>query len=145
MLVVAAGAVFAAAALAPGRTSEATGPAVIRLTGQQISDRLVPNKQAPGTLEIVRLRLFGSTSPSRPIGHGTVMCTYVAGKERSCLGEYVLPRGMIVTGGVLETRLLYSAAITGGTGLYNNARGTLTVTVTGFHPRRELLLFRLSG
>ena len=35
--------------------------------------------------------------------------------------------------------------ITGGTGLYDNARGTLTVTAKGLKPRRELLLFRLSG
>jgi hypothetical protein len=52
---------------------------------------------------------------------------------------------MILTAGVLNTRLLYTAAITGGTGLYDNARGTLTVTAKGLKPRRELLLFRLSG
>jgi hypothetical protein len=52
---------------------------------------------------------------------------------------------MILTAGVLTTRLLYTAAIVGGTGLYDNARGTLTVTAKGLKPRRELLLFRLSG
>jgi hypothetical protein len=45
----------------------------------------------------------------------------------------------------VQSRLFYTAAITGGTGLYDNARGTLTVTATRLSPRREILLFRLSG
>jgi len=52
---------------------------------------------------------------------------------------------MIVTAGLVSSRLFYTAAITGGTGLYENARGTLTVTARRLRPRRELLLFRLSG
>jgi len=35
--------------------------------------------------------------------------------------------------------------IVGGTGLYDDARGTLTVTASKFKPRREVLLFRLLG
>ena len=45
----------------------------------------------------------------------------------------------------IGTRLLYQIAVVGGTGLYDNARGSLTVTSTGLHPRREILLFRLAG
>ena len=37
---------------------------------------------------------------------------------------------MIETSGLINSRLLYTAAITGGTGLYDNARGTLTVTAS---------------
>ena len=35
--------------------------------------------------------------------------------------------------------------IVGGTGLYDNARGTLTVTATHLRPRHEVLIFRLVG
>jgi hypothetical protein len=56
-----------------------------------------------------------------------------------------LPRGTIVATGVLSTRLLYELAVVGGTGLYDNARGTMLDTVTRLNPRRDLLLFRLTG
>jgi hypothetical protein len=35
--------------------------------------------------------------------------------------------------------------VLGGTGLYDNARGTLTVTRLRKNPRRDLFLFRLVG
>jgi hypothetical protein len=98
-----------------------------------------------GDLDIANLQLFGTTAQSRPIGTAVLTCTYLSKTQRSCNGTYLLPRGMILTAGVLKSRLLYTAAITGGTGLYDNARGTLTVTAKGLKPRRELLLFRLSG
>ena len=47
--------------------------------------------------------------------------------------------------GAITSRLLFEVAVTGGTGLYDNARGTLTVTSTGLRPRREVLIFRLAG
>ena len=57
-----------------------------------------------------------------------------------------LPRGSLVVSGSIQSRLLYDIAVVGGTGLYDNARGTLTVTSTGLRPlRREVLLFRLTG
>jgi hypothetical protein len=33
----------------------------------------------------------------------------------------------------------------GGTGLYDNARGSVTVTATHLKPRREVLVFRFVG
>jgi hypothetical protein len=57
----------------------------------------------------------------------------------------VLPRGSIETAGVLSSRLIYTHAVVGGTGLFDNARGTLTVTAKTLTPRREILLFRLTG
>jgi hypothetical protein len=41
--------------------------------------------------------------------------------------------------------LFYTQSIVGGTGLFDNARGTLTVTAKTLSPRREILLFRLTG
>jgi hypothetical protein len=124
-------------------SSEATPPAVVRLTDRQTSETSFGDAVGGGA--IVRVRLFGSRSSSKTIGHGVVTCTNVGLGERSCQGIYVLPRGLILTGGVLKTRLLYTQAIVGGTGLYDNARGTLTVTAKSLSPRREILLFRLTG
>jgi len=134
------------AAWAADATHEATGPATVRLTDRQLTmTRTSAGDGGTGDLEIARFTLYGSSSATRPIGHAVLSCTFVTRAERSCTGTYVVPRGMILTAGVLRTRLLYTAAITGGTGLFDNARGTLTVTAKGLKPRRELLLFRLSG
>jgi hypothetical protein len=127
-------------------THEATGPATVRLTDRQLTlTRISAGDSGLGDVEIARLTLYAPDSATRPIGHAVLSCTFVSRAERSCSGTYVVPRGMILTAGVLSTRLLYTAAIVGGTGLYDNARGTLTVTAKGLKPRRELLLFRLSG
>jgi hypothetical protein len=139
--------VLALAAVATGwaaeRSHEATGPAVVRLTDLQTSLATMAGKSdGVGAVEIATLKLFGGT---RAIGQGVLTCMIVSKTQRNCNGSYLLPRGMIETSGLLNSRLLYTAAITGGTGLYDNARGTLTVTSRGLHPRRELLLFRLSG
>jgi hypothetical protein len=135
-----------AAGWAAERSHEATGPAVVRLTDLQVHDEHISlGRGGIGDLEVASLSLFGSSTRSRPIGHGALTCMYASTVERSCTGIYVLPRGTITTAALLRTRLLYTAAITGGTGLYDNARGTLTVTAKGLKPRRELLLFRLSG
>ena len=129
------------AATSPG----ATGPAVIRLTDVQVSANVLGPANRVGTSEFYRQSLYGSTSKATAIGHAQVTCVVVAGSERRCDSGYILPRGTILTGAIVQSRLFYTAAITGGTGLYDNARGTLTVTATRLSPRREILLFRLSG
>ena len=142
------GGILAALALGlvgTGPSVGATGPAVIRLTDVQVSSAVVGPENRIGTMEIYRQSLYGSTSKIRAIGHGDLTCLVVSGQERRCDAGYVLPRGTIVTGAIVQSRLFYTAAITGGTGLYDNARGTLTVTATRLNPRREILLFRLSG
>jgi len=142
------GAVVVSAALCilgAGASVGATGPAVIRLTDVQVSSTVIGVPNRAGTIEIYRQSLYGSTSKTKAIGHGDINCLVVSGQERRCDGGYVLPRGTIMTGAIVQSRLFYTAAITGGTGLYDNARGTLTVTATRLSPRREILLFRLSG
>ena len=48
-----------------------------------------------------------------------------------------------MVGGVIASRLFYELAVIGGTGIYDNVRGTLTVTYLGGTPAHEFLLFRL--
>lgn len=135
------------ASLVAGSGSATTGPAQIRITDLQISRRMVrpASHSIPGSVEIVRQALYNPSVTPKPIGRSDVVCTYLDARERSCTGTYFLPKGSLVVAGALETRLLYEIAIVGGTGLYDNARGTLTVTSTHLKPRREVLLFRLTG
>jgi hypothetical protein len=130
--VVAAGAVALAAAAAG---SAATGPSTIRITSVQVRQQTIDRGArggGAGDVQMVQLRLYSPSVTERTIG-------------RLCQGTYSLPRGQLVVAGTITTRLLYETAIVGGTGLYDNARGSLTVTATRFRPRHEVLLFRLTG
>jgi hypothetical protein len=67
------------------------------------------------------------------------------GLSRLCQGTYFLPKGKLVVSGSILFRQVFELAVVGGTGLYDNARGTLTSTRTSKKPYREFLLFRLAG
>jgi hypothetical protein len=71
------------------------------------------------------------------------MCTSTGTGSANCSGTYFLPKGKIMVGGVLASRLFYELAVLGGTHLYENARGTLTVTALGGTPSHAFLIFRL--
>ena len=131
-------------------TSEAgTGPATIRITNRQIKVTRVdigPRGTSPGDVEVLRQQLFNRRVTSRPIGRAELVCTFVDRRRaRVCRGTYFLPRGKLVVGGSLQFRQFYDMAVVGGTGLYDNARGTLTVTRTARRPVRDLVIFRLVG
>jgi hypothetical protein len=146
---VVAGATAGAVAVVAAATAEGqTGPAQIRITDVQTSYSYVRAVKGEPTaaIELVKQRLYNPSVSSRPIGRATLACTYFDKRERSCNATYFLPRGSLVVTGVIQSRLLYEIAVVGGTGLYDNARGTLTVTSTGLRPkRREVLIFRLAG
>jgi len=128
--------------------SAATGPATVRITNVQTSLNFVdqgPPGHGAGDLEIIKQSLYNRRFSSKPIGHATVVCTMLGGMNRSCNATYVLPKGSLMTSGMIGSRLLYELAIVGGTGLYDNARGSLVVTTTALKPRQQVLLFRLVG
>lgn len=131
-------------------TSEAgTGPATIRITNKQIKVTRVDigsRGTSPGDVEVLRQQLFNRRVTTRPIGRAELVCTFVDSRRaRVCRGTYFLPRGKLVVGGSLQYRQFYDLAVIGGTGLYDNARGTLTVTQTARRPVRDLVVFRLVG
>jgi hypothetical protein len=144
---------FATAALALGAATSgawagaSTGPAQIRITDLETQDRIIhpADGSMVGSIEIVRQRLYNPSITNAPIGRADIVCTFLDRRVRTCTGTYVLPKGTLVVTGAIQTRLLYEISIVGGTGLFNNARGTLTVTSTHLRPRREVLLFRLAG
>jgi hypothetical protein len=136
--------IAAAAVVGTAVPSDAsTGPATITIRDRQT--RYVHVGSGIGSREIARETLYSRDSARHELGHSVLVCTYVGATERSCIVTSVLPKGTIVAEGLLTSRLLYELAIVGGTGLYENARGTLTTTVIGLRPRRDVLLFRLAG
>ena len=143
-------AAFAAALAvsAPAGAPAAVGPGTIRITAVEKLHKIVDRGRRGigiGDVEIVRLRLYNPSITPKPIGRGDLVCTFVDTRIRMCDGTYQLPRGKLVVAGTFASRLLYDLAIVGGTLLYDNARGSLTVTATGFRPRHEVLVFRLTG
>jgi hypothetical protein len=125
-----------------------TGPAQISITDRQTKDVVVDqgvHGPSPGDLEIIHQSLYNRRVTPKPIGTADILCTTLVAKRRMCSGTYSLPKGTIVTSGAIGSRLLYELAIVGGTELYDNARGSLVVTTTSLNPRREVLVFRLSG
>jgi hypothetical protein len=96
-----------------------------------------------GDLDVYSLLLYNKRITERALGRGEVVCTALGSKGQSCHATYFLPKGEIVALGAINSRLIYELAVVGGTGLYNNVRGSVTVTSLRRKPSRELLVFRL--
>jgi hypothetical protein len=126
----------------------ATGPAQIRLTTKQVRYHRVDSGRSgrsPGDMEIIIHHLYNKGVTPKALGHSEFVCTFTLGISRSCRATFFLPRGTLIVGGSLRFRQIYQLAVVGGTRLYDNARGTLTVTRLRKNPRRDLMLFRLVG
>lgn len=122
------------------------GPGVIRLTTRQIQmaiDNRGPLARGTGDVVLIRELLFNKGIRKLALGHADIVCTYTGSRSRQCSGTYFLPRGKIVVAGSLRYRDFFKLAVVGGTDLYDNVRGSLTVTRIGSEPRRELIIFRL--
>jgi hypothetical protein len=128
----------------------ATGPDFIRITDRQFGYTRVDvgaRGLSPGDQEIIFDKLFNRKITQKPIGTARFICTFTTGRTRMCIATIGLPKGELVASGTVRFRQFFNLAIVGGTGLYNNARGTLTIIRTTRPPRpiRELLYFRLAG
>jgi hypothetical protein len=142
------GLLVAAGTLALTGSRAVTGPATIRITTQQLRSASVDvgaHGRSPGDLEIVSFLLYNKRITPRSIGKAEMICTYTFGPARMCRATFFMPRGRLVVEGSLRNREIYHLALTGGTELYDNARGSLTVTRIQKKPRRELAYFRLTG
>lgn len=121
-------------------------PGTIRITDREIKRTRVdvgtPGVSA-GDVESIRHLLYNRRITKKAIGHAELVCTATGNQSMICNGTYFLPKGRIVVGGVISSPLFYELAVLGGTGLYDNAQGTLTVTSLSRKPVQELLVFRL--
>jgi hypothetical protein len=141
----AAGGVLAVAGAVPaGRALEKPGTVTVTDSESRHAHIDMGAKGAGvGDLDVYNLLLYNKRITPRSIGRGTMVCTAVGKSGQHCSATYVLPKGQIVVEGVITSRLIYAMAVVGGTGLYDNVRGTLTVTSLHRKPSRELLVFRL--
>src|SRR3954451_2326021 len=80
-----------------------------------------------GDLDFYRQTLFNKGITPSAIGHSDLTCVDTGTGSSSCTGTFFLPKGKIMVGGVIGSRLFYELAVLGGTGLYENVRGTLTI------------------
>jgi hypothetical protein len=141
-----AGGALAVAATAGGSVA-LTGPGTIRITDRLVKHIHVdggPRGKGPGDQDFYRELLFNRGITPEPIGHSDIMCTSTGTGSWNCTGTYFLPKGMLMVGGVLASRLFYELAVIGGTRLYENARGTLTGTALGGTTLHAFLIFRLT-
>ena len=141
--------VLVAVAVGGSSSRAATGPAQIKITDREVRVVRVDvgaRGTSPGDIEVIHYRLFNRRVTKNAIGRADLHCTFVdGGRARLCQGTYFLPRGKLMVAGSMRFRQFYDLAVVGGTGLYDNARGTLTVTRTHTRPIRNLVLFRLVG
>jgi len=120
------------------------GPGIIRITS--VTKRFARvdvgrRGYSAGDMQITRVSLFNRRLRKRPLGNGQLVCTATGQKFWNCTGTYILPAGKITVSGVLIYSDFYDMAVTGGTGRYNNVRGTQVVT--RLRRSEKLMLFRL--
>jgi allene oxide cyclase len=131
-----------------GRAAPKPPSGTISITDRQVSaqhiDQGSPGKSA-GDLEISWQALYNQRVTRRAIGHSQLVCTLLTLRSRQCSATYFFPRGKLIVDGVIASRLLYELPVTGGTGIYVGARGSLLVTRASEQPLREILQFRLLG
>jgi hypothetical protein len=133
--------------------SELTRPGVIRITNREVAREVVDVGAAgrsAGDQLIVTQLLYNRRITTRALGHEELLCTYLGrggvlgGGSKTCTMTFYLPHGKLVVVGAVHNLVLFTLPVVGGTGVYENVGGTLTVTFLGLEPIRQLLLFRLT-
>jgi hypothetical protein len=146
---VAATAIVGMALLAAVLTSGSpalTSPGTIRITTRAVNLAVVdrgPPGRGSGDVEVKRFLLYNRGIRARAIGHADLVCTYTTRYARQCNGTYSLPKGRIVVAGAYTHSQFHELAVIGGTGIYDNVRGTLTITLLRRNPERDMAIFRL--
>ena len=127
-------------------SSDLAGPGMIRLTSHDTNvmvDNRGASSRGSGDVMVITQLLFNKRIRKQPLGHADLVCTYTGRRSRQCSGTYFLPRGKIVVSGSMRYREFFKLAVVGGTDIYNNVRGSVSGTLLGRGPRREILVFRL--
>jgi hypothetical protein len=135
-----------ASILSPGPSLGLSGPGTISITDVGVEHGHVDlgrRGRSDGDVDVYKVALFNKRITPKPIGRAVMVCIGTGTRSQSCSATYFLPKGELVAEGAIGSRLIYELAVVGGTGLYNNVRGTLTVTSLKRKPSTELLVFRL--
>jgi hypothetical protein len=118
----------------------------ISITARDDNVRLVnsgPAGRSAGDVLLISQLLYNKGITKQAIGRSDMVCTYTGRRTRQCSATYSLPRGKIVVSGSMRYRGFFRLAVVGGTNLYDNVRGSVSGTLYGRGPRREILIFRL--
>jgi len=126
---------------AAGAGQSLEGPRLIRVVATTVTER--GEFEETSDVLFVNQELRGSAG--NRIGEGTQQCTVGLEGVSTCLATYLLARGQIMLQGTRQRRDFYVLAVTGGTGIYSNAGGSLVATTLSLTPRRERLLFSLES
>lgn len=146
MKIAAVGLVLAAVVLSIGSGSLAASRVSVEAT---VEETRVGDFGDPGpTVGDVRSEfLLVWSGRDRPIGHGFVFCQWIGeggllgGGVQTCSLDLHMPLGKILAAGVRHSARLYSFPLTGGSGLYSGASGS--VTVGRILPGRLSIIVRL--
>lgn len=113
---------------ASGRTT------TMKLLATTTSEHLVdnpPTQAAPGpglSPGDMFVQTQALTTGGKKVGRGDIACVATAGALVKCSVTETLPHGSIEVAGTIPQSNSFTLAITGGTGSYRTARGTMTVT-----------------
>ena len=138
--------IVALALSAAGASAHDNGNA-FQLTGKAIAPPTNLDLGAPGPSvgdqQIISMDVFKG---DKRVGESHVVCTTVRAGIVQCDNVTNLPGGQIVATGLVtdaqEETSPFTQAITGGTGVYRNAHGQLTVSEAG--PQPATLRFEIS-
>jgi hypothetical protein len=131
--------VFASSAALPG-------PGIIRVTTKQVTSKLVDigrRGHSVGDIQVTRDLVYNRRITPKPIGHVELLCTFTGRISKVCSGTLFMPRGRIIFEGPVRFRTIFALAVVGGIGLYDNVKGTVTVTQLDRRGVRYLYYFRL--
>jgi hypothetical protein len=148
LALISAGCLLLAVGGSAQRADAILGPARIGITNKETRYFVVDigkRGRSPGDQEISWHALYNKRIRAKPIGRSEMVCIFTFGASRQCRATYNLPKGKLVAGGPMRFRQVYQLAVLGGTGLYANARGSLTVRRIKRKPPQERVVFRLVG
>lgn len=131
--VMAAGASFAAAALASGVVASSVGAsagvASLRFYERPGPTHVVDNAPRGKTRTAGDVVLYANPVFDRHgtrVGTDQGICTMINARQSQCDATLALPKGQLVTHGLQGVGSGYEVAVLGGTGAYAGAKGTMT-------------------
>lgn len=133
--------------LVPGEAGSDAG--LIRIFSLQQGQAEIDHETSAEAGDITLIGASLHARSNKRIGFSTMTCfafgRVLPGSISQCTATYVLPLGRIIVHGVRKRRDYYVLAVTGGTGIYSRASGTLVASTIALNPRRERLLFSLES
>jgi hypothetical protein len=134
----------ALAVIVVGTGSAITGPKVIRVVSIGAVDVNLGSEGEPKAgdrfISAVALHSWVGTKPGKRVGHEVVLCTFTAAHFKRgwasvfCTAQFFLPGGTVTAESFLrftDGPQTFTVPVTGGTGVYFNASGSIAIRDIG--------------